>query len=276
VFVLGQGEIDPAPAEAVHAELHRRVQAVADRPDGADGDYGTAALGVLAGLVAAGGVTAMDEQVVRAWLRGEIESLYAAPMHDLSLRHGVEPYRLDGEDVMINTPLDEILSAVAGDLDVRCRHRVRTITRDGDGRGWRLGLQDGSVLRGSAVVLTVPIGVLRTLPVDPPLPPPVRGALARMGAGAVAKVFLRFDEPFWAPHPAFWLAGPQPPAFGLWVDASSLAGFPCLGTFAVGEDARWAERASEDELCRRADELLAAAGFTAGPADGAGRRPGDR
>ncbi|MEZ5262773.1 MAG: hypothetical protein R2755_13610 [Acidimicrobiales bacterium] len=37
-----------------------------------------------------------------------------------------------------------------------------------------------------------------------------------------------------------------------------MTGSPTLCAFAVGDDARWAEAASDDERCRRADELLRA------------------
>jgi monoamine oxidase len=127
-------------------------------------------------------------------------------------------------------------------------------------------IERGPPLRASAVIVTIPVGVLRTGRVifEPPLPPRVQQALQGLDAGPVAKVFFRFDQAFWAPHWAFWLAGPQPPTFGLWVDVSDLAGRPTLCAFAVGEDARWAEAATEDERCRRADELLAAAGVVPG------------
>ena len=44
---------------------------------------------------------ATSATVLRSWMRGEYENLYAAPPADLSLRHHAEPFRLPGDDVMI-------------------------------------------------------------------------------------------------------------------------------------------------------------------------------
>lgn len=279
VFVVGHGEVDPAPARAVQAELNRRVAAAATaaRADtGADPSYGEVALAELDALVAeattaaagaaAAGIGELERAVVRTWLRGEIESLYAAPLHDLSLRHGSEPYELDGDDLLITTPLAPVLDALAAGLDVRTGRRVHAIdAAPGDGGGWTVTAEAGSPLAAAAVIVTIPLGVLRTgrVRVTPPWPPAVRHALEHLDAGPVAKVFFRFDERFWAPHRAFWLADVEPPPFGLWVDVSELAGGPTLCAFAVGDDARWAETAGDDARCRLADQLLRAAAVRA-------------
>lgn len=277
VFVVGHGEVDPDAARAVQAELNRRVAraAASSRQDpgaGEDPSYGDVALAALDELVRAGGVGELERRVVRTWLRGEIESLYAAPLHDLSLRHGSETYELAGDDLLITTPLGPVLDELAAGLDVRTGQRVQAIEAievieaigagpPGTG-GWRVTTAAGETLAASAVIVTIPLGALRTgrLRVRPSWTPPVRHALEHLAAGPVAKAFFRFDERFWAPHRVFWLADVEPPAFGLWVDVSELVGAPALCAFAVGDDARWTEAAEDDERCRLADQLLRAAG----------------
>ncbi|MGD9754484.1 MAG: GNAT family N-acetyltransferase [Acidimicrobiia bacterium] len=265
VFVVGHGPVDPGPARQVQARLLERVAAAADaaraQPAATpDPSYGSVALHELAAVVAELDVGPVEQRIVRTWLRGEIESLYAAPLHDLSLRHGSEAYELDGDDLLITTPLDAVLEQLADGLDVRLGQRVVSIEAVAGGALWRVRTEAGDELLAAAVIVTVPLGVLRQgrPRVDPPWPPTVAHALAQLDSGPVAKVFFSFDEAFWAPHPLFWLADDPPPTFGLWVDVSALTGSPTLCAFAVGDDARWAETASDDERCRRADELLRA------------------
>ncbi len=224
------------------------------------------------------GLTPADVLLLGTWLRGEVESLYGAPWQDLSLLHGAEPYQLPGTDCLVGQPFDQLLGPLAEGIDVRTGTRataVRAIpqdrTREPDHAPWMIEARwmvelagpenqaaAGHPLIARSVIVTVPIGVLRSgrLGFEPPLPKPVRAALDRLGAGPVAKVCFRYEQAFWEPLRSFWLAGPEPPPFGLWFDVSALAGVPMLCAFAVGDAARWAEAASEDELCRKADELL--------------------
>ncbi len=292
-FVVGHGPVDADRARRAQEELRRRLaeaahlsrQGQAD-PASPDPAYAETAFALLERLEQDPdyGLTATDVALLRTWVRTEVESLYAAPSSELSLRYGAEPFELAGQDILVSQPWEPLLQRFASDLDVRLSHRATLVAAeaaaDSDASGWRVtfesnpepGLDPGSqapplvrTVRAAAVMVTVPIGVLRSerLRFDPPLPEPVRVALGRLGAGPVGKVSFRFDTAFWAPYPAFWLADSlssgQGHPFALWFDVSCLAGVPMLCAFAVGEAALWAEAASEDELCRRADELLAQA-----------------
>jgi hypothetical protein len=56
------------------------------------------------------------------------------------------------------------------------------------------------VFEGDAVVVTLPLGVLKaeTVAFQPPLPPQKQDAIARLGVGNLLKVSVRFDAPFWS------------------------------------------------------------------------------
>ena len=302
-FVEGRGMLDSGNARAVEAERYRRLAGDAAAaaaaaaagpgmstdpavpsghglakgpvaaPPGPDAAYGTHADHLLdqlcaEGILAAGGT---DDLLVRTWLRGEIEGLYAADPAQLSLAHGIEPYLLEGDDLLLDQPIEPMLARVADGLEIRLGRRVGAVRRRADD-AWDVVVDPGTNTGGTsitaaAVVLTVAVGALQQgrIAIDPPLPPRTERALEQLAMGPVAKVFFRFDTAFWAPHPAFWLASPHPAIFGLWVDVSRLAGAPTLCAFAVGEDARWAEQATDDERCRQADALLRAAGVLPDP-----------
>jgi monoamine oxidase len=234
-----------------------------------------------------------DELVLRTWLQGEIESQYSADPAELSLRYGAEPYHLptrrlptngpatggpsdgnDPVDLLLQDPIDTALARLRDDLgpsvEFRLGERVEQIVspdpaagdRPGPGPRWQVHTAAGTVLTAGSVVVTVAAAALAAgrIRFDPPLPEAVSAALRGLGTGSVAKAFFRFDRAFWAPHEGFWIAGSEPVRFPFWVDVSGLAGFPTLCAFAVGDDARWAEAASEDERCREADHLLRLAG----------------
>ena len=98
---------------------------------------------------------------------------------------------------------DSIVDVLADGIERRIRRRavVKTIE-------WRPGavtvrLANGEKVRGSAVIVTVPIGVLAAaegdrgaIAFDPPLPAK-ESAVASMSMGGVMRIGLRFDEPFW-------------------------------------------------------------------------------
>jgi monoamine oxidase len=67
----------------------------------------------------------------------------------------------------------------------------------------RVRLTNGEIVRGRAVIVTVPVGVLAApegergaITFDPPLPAK-KSAVASMTMGAVMRIALRFDEPWW-------------------------------------------------------------------------------
>ena len=90
-----------------------------------------------------------------------------------------------------------VVDALADDIDVRLNAEVAAI--DVEAGGVRVACADGSVERGSHVVVTVPLGVLKagSPRFDPPLPTAVRDAVARLAFGRYEKIALRFESPFW-------------------------------------------------------------------------------
>ncbi|KQO06436.1 hypothetical protein ASF06_15315 [Agreia sp. Leaf244] len=113
---------------------------------------------------------------------------------------------LDGADVALSTP-------------------VREVSVDDD--AVRLKMATGESLRVDRVIVTVPLGVLQSdsITFDPPLPFAHRSAIASLGSGAVEKVWLRYDTPFWTEEAAFWSLVVDSPPFSA-DEASSPAATP--------------------------------------------------
>ncbi|XP_061413367.1 spermine oxidase-like isoform X1 [Lethenteron reissneri] len=80
----------------------------------------------------------------------------------------------------------------------------------------RVVCEDGSEFHADHVIVTVSLGYLKTNGASmfhPPLPPRKLRAIERLGFGAVSKIFLEFERPFW-PHgwdsmQFVWNEGPE-------------------------------------------------------------------
>jgi monoamine oxidase/GNAT superfamily N-acetyltransferase len=255
-FLAGDGEITGDRLAALAgsaAEVHERLAAATTNARSGDNvaDVLYPAIDELAD-------DAAEATVLRCWLRGEYENLYAASPADLSLIHAAEPFRLPGADVMITVAADELVGELADGLTIAYDEPVRAITRCAD--SWCV-TTDRRELIADAVVVTAALGVLKAgaIQFDPPLPRPTLTAMDRIGAGLVTKAFFSFDRAFWSPRRAFWIAADPPATFELWVDVSSVRGAPTLCAFAVGEAAIAVEQMSEDELLETGRATLRAA-----------------
>jgi monoamine oxidase/predicted N-acetyltransferase YhbS len=245
VFVVGYGRLPAGDVAAASAAFDDVIGALGRSPSGMSvGEALTSALDhhdTLAPTVRA---------TVETWVTAEIESLYAAPMHDFPARDGFEDYMLPGENHLITSSLADAVDALAAGLDVRLGHRVTSLHRVDD--RWRTD----TALEADAVIVTVPIGVWRagTLTVEPPLPDRVRDAIEHIGAGPVTKLFAAYDMRWWpTDEVAMTIAGGAPLLFA--VDVTEIAGSPVLCWFAVGDDARAIEAMSDDDRCRLVDRV---------------------
>lgn len=208
------------------------------------------------------GAQGWERTIMAAWWRSEIESVFAAPIDEFSLRHGAEPYQLPGDDELIVSSPEKALAEAAVGLDIRLGRRVASVRHVG-GRRWQVATETGAALSAHAVIVAVPHGVLRRggITFEPGLPSDVVAAIDRVGFGSVTKVFASFDEAWWAPLKSFWVVGERRPVLELFYDASALAGRPTLGSFALGPAGLDLEQRTESEVCALVTSILTQAGL---------------
>ncbi|KAF2459982.1 flavin-containing amine oxidoreductase-domain containing protein [Lineolata rhizophorae] len=88
-------------------------------------------------------------------------------------------------------------------LDIRFNSKVteirRSATSDQKGDNLTVVCEDGETIAADHVVVTTPLGVLKsnTINFQPPLPEWKIGAIERLGFGVLNKVILVFEKPFW-------------------------------------------------------------------------------
>ncbi|KAK4499394.1 hypothetical protein PRZ48_009908 [Zasmidium cellare] len=144
------------------------------------------------------------------WHHANLEYANAAPVSQLSLSGhdqdtGNEFEGAHSEIVGGYTQLPRGLMNLPTKLDVRFNRIVDSIHYDDGDRGSHEALPtkivctDGEVIEADEVVMTAPLGVLKSnaIDFDPPLPRWKQGAINRMGFGLLNKVILLYDKPFW-------------------------------------------------------------------------------
>src|SRR3954454_2619290 len=177
------------------------------------------------------------------------EFVYGTDWAELSLRYWAyanseSSYLGLGEGDFPDGGYTRLIPAMAGPQHVRLNHRVTAIEQDRRGVLVRaLAGRRRVTLRGSHVVVAVPLGVLKrgTIAFDPGLPEAKRAAMSSVVCGPVEKVAMAFDEPFWSDTThthVLYISDHAPMELPYMVDMNRSHGVPALVAFYGGPAAR--------------------------------------
>lgn len=184
---------------------------------------------------------------IREFFRHRVEEQCGAWIGDLDA-HGLDEDAIDGDEVIFPRGYDELPRRISAGLDIRLGHVVSAVTRTADGAAVAT---DHGVFTANRVVVTVPLGVLKTdaIRFSPALPEDVTGPIARLGMGVFNKVFLQFPERFWQEDSYVLRAlGETGEHWHSWYDVSAISGRPTLLTFAAGPFGRQMQELSDEEI----------------------------
>ncbi|KAK3115540.1 hypothetical protein LTR53_004987 [Teratosphaeriaceae sp. CCFEE 6253] len=141
------------------------------------------------------------------WHHANLEYANAAPVSSLSLSGhdqdtGNEFEGAHSEIIGGYTQLPRGLMNLPTKLDVRFGRVVDSIHYNDSGDldvATKVVCTDGEVIEADEVVITAPLGVLKSnaIDFDPPLPGWKQGAIDRLGFGLLNKLVLLYDRPFW-------------------------------------------------------------------------------
>ncbi|CAN0042255.1 unnamed protein product, partial [Scytosiphon promiscuus] len=126
----------------------------------------------------------------------------------------------------------------------------------------RVTSTDGKVVEADAVVVTLPLGVLKARVVDfvPSLPERKAQAISALGYGCLNKVVLEFPKAFWllkmGSRRLLAHVSETPGDFYLFLDLTNMCGRPVLVALIPGEQAHRAERESAGETAGRCLTVL--------------------
>ena len=258
-YASGQVHVDPrlraagvAPHSGRWARLVDQAEARAGRRP-ADESLADAVRQRVAGL----GLSPFERDELGFYLNATYTTEWGADPDELSawtVDQGKE-YGRTGEDAFFPHGYDRVVGYLARHLSVDFGVVVRRVVLGP--RGVRVETNAGSI-DASAVVVTVPLGVLRHERIEfvPRLPERHEQAIDRLGMGVLSKTFLRFERPFW-PVDLDWqeYLGPRHGAWAEWFSMAK-AGPPVLVAFHGGDRAREIERADAREVRHEAMRVL--------------------
>jgi monoamine oxidase len=122
---------------------------------------------------------------------------WAAGADNLSLLWWDDGYEVYGYgDSVFLDGAGALIDRLAHDLDVRLNQSVRLVEH---GKPGVRVITESQAFTADVAIVTLPLGVLKagTVAFDPPLPADKTNAIRRLGMGALTKVVLFFDAPFW-------------------------------------------------------------------------------
>ena len=201
-------------------------------------------------LLHAGWLPEIDRLVVATFVEMS-EGVQSAPWDAVAAEEWFPTEGLD-RNAQPRGGFHPLIADAARGLEIRHGAAVERIVWTGSGVAAHL--RGGERIDADRALIAVPVGLLRAgLPVlDPPLPPPQRAALDRLGygAGILAKLYLRFPRRFWPEQPKWFGRLPDAPdrrgTFNTWVSHEEETGLPILLSFSNGGTAIHLDRDASD------------------------------
>ena len=171
-------------------------------------------------------------------------------------------YGYEGRDVKFPNGYDEILPSLQGDYEVRLSSVVERVNHSNS--GVKIGIHNAYLLEFDAVIVTVPLGVLKqeSIQFDPALPAQKREAISRMGMGTLDKLYLLFEEPFWDADATIILTPENDlprGQFNYWVNFNKYLNKPIIMAFNAGESALALSSESGEVVVKQALKTLKSA-----------------
>jgi monoamine oxidase len=241
------GIVDGVHGEAIVTELRRRIDALGEQDES------------VASFVDAWASQPEPWSAADIWrvIDSEVYLDSGISLSDLSARSGFEPGVGLG-DRWIRGGYRQLLDHLAHGAKIEMSWPVDRITSMYTGV---LVTGPHGVVHGDAVVVTVPIAVLKAgaITFDPPLQRSHQEALGLLDAGRVEKIVLRFTERWWPTSPSgyFRIIGEQTGEASEWLDLTDETGQAVLVGLFVGDWANQLWTGNDDaSVSKGATEVL--------------------
>ncbi len=189
-------------------------------------------------------------------INAEIEHEYGADIANLSSFYYDNGGEFGGEDVLFPGGYDQIIQAIAADLDIRLSQIVEKVSHNQ--QGVKITTNQG-IFEAERAIITLPLGVLKKGSVEfsPPLPPRKQKAISNLGMGVLNKVYLRFPKVFWPRNTdLIGRISANKGEWAEWVNIFKYTGKPILLAFNAGKYGLEIEKFSEQEIVQQAMTAL--------------------
>ncbi|MCY4014255.1 MAG: FAD-dependent oxidoreductase [Gammaproteobacteria bacterium] len=193
-----------------------------------------------------------DKHFLAYVLNTAVEHEFAADIADLSFRSVNGGEEFGGSDAVFPAGYHQVVDRLAEGVDIRLEHAVTQIDYAGPGVVVHTG---AATLQADAVVVTVPLGVLKADSVvfRPDLPRRTRRAIDELGMGVLNKTCLLFEDVFWEKDVE--LIGYAGEKTGQWAETLNLypyTGQPILMMFNAGSFGARIEEMPDAEIVAQA------------------------
>jgi polyamine oxidase len=171
----------------------------------------------------------------------------SGPSDTTSLEWLFEGVGLGGGDHVPEGGYEAVINAMAQGLTIELEQVVEQVRVDDD--GVEVVTTTGETWQGSHVVVTVPLGVLKSgaIVFEPPLPEEKLAAIDRLDMGNVERVVIRFEEQWWSAGDLLFVSEAEDGRFPFVVDFTATTGVPTLVAFYGGRYARALQTTQNDE-----------------------------
>ncbi|KAL2248501.1 UNVERIFIED_CONTAM: Polyamine oxidase 2 [Sesamum indicum] len=134
---------------------------------------------------------------VLQWYLCRMEGWFAADADTISLKCWDQEELLPGGHGLMVRGYIPVINTLAKGLDIRLGHRVTKILRHHN--GVKVTVEDGRTFLADAVIVAVPLGVLKSncIKFEPRLPEWKEAAIDDLGVGIENKIVLHFEKVFW-------------------------------------------------------------------------------
>ena len=164
-----------------------------------------------------------------------------------------------GKDLAFAKGYGQILPALQTGYTIKLSTTVIQVNHSE--KGVEIVSSDGSAQSFEAVIVTVPLGVLKKKEIsfNPPLSEERTKAIDRMGMGTVDKLFLFFDDVFWQDAPwIYTVHNHKLPKgqFNIWLNHHRATGAKALCAFNPGKAALDLAEQSDEAVLQKALDVL--------------------
>lgn len=141
-------------------------------------------------------LNAQQEKLLNWFFNSNIVTEYGADLEQLSVWEWDEDEVFAGDDWLFPNGYDQIIQGLAKGLNIQLEHQVVAIEYNEQSVTVKTNEE---TLKGDAVIVTLPLGILKTNSVtfSPPLPQKKQRAIDQLEMGVLNKVVLKFSKRFW-------------------------------------------------------------------------------
>ncbi len=213
---------------------------------------------VLDQIIAAHDLTDRQLLLLTYSINSTIEQEYAADVKTLSAMSWQDDEEFDGGDVLFPDGYQWLPKMLANGLTIELNTAIRSIAYEGQ-NGVTLTSEDGRTFEGDAVLVTVPLGVLKkgVITFTPPLSEDKQTAIERLNMGVLNKVYLRFADVFWDTD-SDWIdyAAPEKGHWSEFVNMAPVTNDAILLAFNAGEYGEAIEALTDEQIITEAMKAL--------------------